>query len=117
MLKSAVRALFNCSAARPSLASDRIGTWPRSCGRFAAYGAPLRFLGATMPADSPWNGTTVRVVLLVCSLVLALSHCNRCLFGDASLQRLRSSWPLWLGWQALVVFITWRMAHTLGLLA
>jgi hypothetical protein len=75
------------------------------------------FLGATMPADSVWNGSAVRVVLLVCALLLALSHCNRCLFADASLKVLRSSWPLWLGWQVLLVFITYRMASTLGLLA
>jgi hypothetical protein len=75
------------------------------------------FLGATMPPDSAWNGTRVRVVLLVCSLLLALSHCNRCLFVDPALKALRSNWPLWLGWQVLLVFITWRMAETLGLLA
>jgi hypothetical protein len=70
-----------------------------------------------MPADSGFDGDGIRVVLLVCCLALGLAHCNRCLFLHPALQPLRASWPLWLGWQALLVFITLRMADTLGLLA
>jgi hypothetical protein len=75
------------------------------------------FLDATLPTQSAFSGSSIRVVLLVVSLLLGLSHCNRCLFLDPALAALRSSsWPLWIGWQALVVFITWRMAITLGLI-
>lgn len=74
------------------------------------------FLDATLPAQNAFSGQTIRVVLLVFSLLLGLSHCNRCLFLDPALKALRSSWPLWIGWQTLVVFITWRMAITLGLI-
>ncbi len=75
------------------------------------------FLAATMPTQGAVTGTSIRVVLLVCSLLLALSHCNRCLFLDPSLKALRASWPLWIGWQLLLVFITYRVAVTLGLFA
>lgn len=74
------------------------------------------FLDKTLPAQSAFSGASIRVVLLVFSLLLGLSHCNRCLFLDPALKALRSSWPLWIGWQALVVFITWRMAITLELI-
>ncbi|MCA8976876.1 MAG: hypothetical protein KDC98_19290 [Planctomycetes bacterium] len=73
------------------------------------------FLDATMPADAAVTGTSIRVALLVCSMLLALSHCNRCLFVDAALRALRTRWPLWLGWQVLLLFITYRMATTLGM--
>jgi len=75
------------------------------------------FLDATMPPDGALTGRTTRVVLLVCSMLLALSHCNRCLFLDPSLKAFRSSWPLWIGWQVLLLFITYRMADTLGMFA
>lgn len=74
------------------------------------------FLLATM-GDAPSTGSTIRVVLLSASLLLGLSHCNRCLFLDRSLQAFRASWVLWIAWQALLLFISWRMARALGLLA
>ena len=46
-----------------------------------------------------------------------LSHVNRCLFADAKMRALRDNWPLWLGWQVLLVLLSIRMARTLGLLA
>ena len=54
---------------------------------------------------------------LVLSLALGLSHVNRCLFADAKMRALRDNWPLWLGWQVLLVLLSIRMARTLGLLA
>lgn len=91
---------------------------PAAAALFAFGFFPIYwFLDATMPADSVFSGDGIRVVLLVCCLLLGLAHCNRCLFLHPALQALRASWPLWLGWQALLVFITWRMADTLGLLA
>lgn len=74
------------------------------------------FLDATMPADSSVSSTTTRTVLLAGSMLLAMSHLNRCLFGDETLRALRASWPLWIGWQALLLWITWRMLNTLELL-
>ncbi len=73
------------------------------------------FLDATMPHDSVASSATSRVVLLGASLLLGLSHLNRCMFVDTTLQVLRACWPLWIGWQVLLLWITWRMAGTLGL--
>jgi hypothetical protein len=72
------------------------------------------FLQATM-TDAASN-RTIRVVLLTASLLLGLSHCNRCLFQNRDLRAFRASWPLWVGWQGLVLFISYRMAKALGLL-
>lgn len=74
------------------------------------------FLLATMQ-DAPSTGSTIRVVLLSASLLLGLSHCNRCLFLDRNLRAFRASWVLWIAWQGLLLFISWRMARALGLLA
>lgn len=90
---------------------------PSAAALFTLGFAPIYwFLQFTMPAAAAgWNVT--RIVLLVLSLVLALSHVNRCLYSDARLAPLRDSWALWAGWQLLVVFLTWRMAETLGMLS
>ena len=89
---------------------------PSAAALFTLGFAPIYwFLQWTMPAiDGEWNLT--RIVLLVLSLLLALSHVNRCLYADARLSPLRDSWALWAGWQLLVVFLTWRMAEALGML-
>ncbi|MCK5945471.1 MAG: hypothetical protein KAI24_26000, partial [Planctomycetes bacterium] len=73
------------------------------------------FLEVTMPEPTAGAHLT-RIALLVLSMVLALSHVNRCLFTDARFAPLRDNWPLWAGWQLLLVFLTWRMGDTLGLL-
>jgi len=92
---------------------------PSAAALFTFGFAPIYwFLDATMPVDDGLNGSgsaATRVVLLVFSLLLALSHLNRCLFADPNLKALRESWPLWVGWQVLLVFLTYRMATTLGL--
>lgn len=91
---------------------------PAATALFTVGFAPIYwFLTATMPADSNVSGTATRVVLLVAAMLLGLSHLNRCLFGDATLKQLRASWPLWIGWQVLLLWITWRMAQTLGVFA
>ncbi len=74
------------------------------------------FLDVTMPRDGAVTGTTIRIVLLVATLLLALAHCHRCLFHDHTLRLLRASRALWIGWQVVLVFMTWRMALSLGLL-
>ena len=90
---------------------------PSAAALFTLGFAPIYwFLQFTMPAaDAELNVT--RIVLLVLSLVLALSHVNRCLYSDGRLAPLRESWALWAGWQLLVVFLTYRMAETLGMLS
>lgn len=91
---------------------------PAAAALFTLGFAPIHwFLAATMPADSAVSATTTRIVLLVAALLLSLSHLNRCLFGDVTLEQLRASWPLWIGWQILLLWITWRMAQTLGVFA
>ena len=104
---------------------------PSAAALFTFGFAPIYwFLNATMPTsdfnssgsaiagDAGLTGSaTTRIVLLVFSLLLALSHLNRCLFADRNLKALRENWPLWIGWQVLLVFLTYRMAETLGLLA
>ena len=74
------------------------------------------FLLWTMSADASLTTSGVRIALLAVSLLLGLSHCNRCLFLDPNLKAFRSSWPLWIAWQALLLFITWRMARALDML-
>lgn len=90
---------------------------PSAAALFTLGFAPIYwFLQFTMPAaDAELNVT--RIVLLALSLVLALSHVNRCLYSDERLAPLRDSWALWAGWQLLVVFLTYRMAETLGMLS
>ena len=75
------------------------------------------FLLWTMSADASLTTSGVRISLLAVSLLLGLSHCNRCLFLDPNLKAFRSNWPLWIAWQALLLFITWRMARALDMLA
>ena len=93
---------------------------PSAAALFTFGFAPIYwFLDATIPNGNDVDGTsgaTIRIVLLVFSLLLALSHLNRCLFADPNLKALRQNWPLWIGWQVLLVFLTYRMAETLGLL-
>lgn len=95
---------------------------PSAAALFTFGFAPIYwFLDFTMPSDGtegmPNSGAITRVVLLVFSLLLALSHLNRCLFGDSNLKVLRDNWALWVGWQVLLVFLTYRMAETLDLFA
>jgi len=74
------------------------------------------FLDLTMARDAAVNARDIAIGLLVVSLVLGLSHLNRCLFADSALAGLRSSWLLLVGWQVLLLFITYRMALVLGIL-
>lgn len=90
---------------------------PSAAALFTFGFAPIYwFLDYTMPTDAPGQGSLTRVVLLVFSLLLALSHLNRCLFADSNLKVLRDNWALWVGWQVLLVFLTYRMAEALSLL-
>jgi hypothetical protein len=90
---------------------------PSAAALFTLGFAPIYwFLELTMPERVAGSNVT-RILLLVLSLALALSHVNRCLYGDARLTPLRQNWALWAGWQLLLVFLTWRMAETLGLLS
>ncbi|HIE69466.1 MAG TPA: hypothetical protein EYP98_04500 [Planctomycetes bacterium] len=94
---------------------------PSAAALFTFGFAPIYwFLNFTMPGDGPdgmpSSSAITRVVLLVFSLLLALSHLNRCLFGDSNLKVLRDNWALWVGWQVLLVFLTYRMAESLDLL-
>ncbi|HEX5050752.1 MAG TPA: hypothetical protein VFZ65_03170 [Planctomycetota bacterium] len=89
---------------------------PAAAALFTLGFAPIYwFLDYSMPADEGVGGSATRVVLLVFALLLALSHLNRCLFVDAGLKALRDNWPLWVGWQLLLVFLTYRMARVLGM--
>lgn len=91
---------------------------PAAAAVFTLGFAPIYwFLDVTMPAEGGIGGVAVRVGLLVISLALGLSHVNRVLFADKSMKALRDNWGLWLGWQLLLVFLSYRMALTLGLLA
>ena len=91
---------------------------PAAAAVFTLGFAPIYwFLDVTMPPEGGIGGPAVRISLLVLSLALGLSHVNRCLFADAKMRALRDSWPLWLGWQVLLVLLSIRMARTLGLLA
>lgn len=73
------------------------------------------FLEATMAKDSALGAADIAIGLLSISLLLGLAHLNRCLFDGGALRELRSSRLLLLGWQALLLFITWRMASVLGI--
>lgn len=73
------------------------------------------FLEATMAKDSVLSAKDIAVGLLAISLLLGLAHLNRCLFFASALRELRSSVFLLFGWQALLLFITWRMAGVLGI--
>ena len=89
---------------------------PSSAAMFTLGFFPIYwFLAATMPAGSPVDGVVMRIALLVFAMLLALSHANRCLFVDSALQAFRVNRTLWVGWQLLLVFITYRMATTLGM--
>lgn len=87
---------------------------PAAAALFTLGFAPIYwFLEWSMPDGN--GGTATRIVLLVFSLLLALSHLNRCLFVDAGLKALRDNWALWAGWQLLLVFLCYRMARVLGM--
>lgn len=91
---------------------------PAASAVFTLGFAPIYwFLDVTMPADGGIGGVAVRIGLLVISLGLGLSHVNRVLFADKSMKALRDNMALWLGWQVLLIFLSYRMALTLGLLA
>ena len=79
-------------------------------------GAAKRVLSSMRWGLIPWWAKDIAIGLLTISLVLGLSHLNRCLFVDSALQEMRSSWLLLLGWQSLLLFITYRMAVVLGIL-
>jgi hypothetical protein len=75
------------------------------------------FLAATMPKEhAVVSARDLAIGLLTVSLALGLGHLNRCVLLGGALRELRSNWLLLLGWQALLVFITWRMAQALGIL-
>jgi hypothetical protein len=91
---------------------------PAAAAVFTLGFAPIYwFLEATVPEDGGVGGPFVRIALLVLSLALGLSHVNRCLLLDAKMKALRDNWPLWVGWQLLLVLLSIRMARTLGLLS
>ena len=72
------------------------------------------FLDVTMDRGAAISAHDIAIGLLTVSLVLGLSHLNRCLF--AAQRALGASWPLLLAWQSLLLFITYRMAVVLGIL-
>lgn len=74
------------------------------------------FLEMTMAEGSAVPAGAIAIGLLTVSLVLGLAHLNRCLLVDSALSGLRSSWVLLVGWQSLLVFITYRMAVALHIL-
>lgn len=91
---------------------------PAAAAVFTLGFAPIYwFLDVTMPEDGVLGGVAVRVGLLVISLALGLSHVNRVMFADKNMKALRDNLALWLGWQVLLIFLSYRMALTLGLLA
>lgn len=93
---------------------------PSAAALFTLGFAPIYwFLVATMPGPVAGGSDVslgIRVTLLIIAMGLALSHVNRLLLRDARLAPLQENWLLWAGWQLLLVFLTWRMAETLGLL-
>jgi hypothetical protein len=79
--------------------------------------APIAwFLTATM-AQGDWiDAHDVSLVLLAAALVAGLGQLTRCVRLEAGLLPNRSSLAVLVAWQALVVFVTLRMARALGLL-
>ena len=74
------------------------------------------FLEFTMASDAMVTPRQISIALLTVSLIGGISQLNRCVFLDRALRQLRSSPLLLLFWQALFVFITYRMAVVLGIL-
>jgi hypothetical protein len=65
---------------------------PASAAVFTIGFAPIYwFLDVTMPEEGGIGGPVIRIVLLVLSLGLGLSHVNRCLFADAKMKALRDN--------------------------
>ena len=76
----------------------------------------LWFLDSTMgDGGEAVTSAHISIGLLTISLIAGISQLNRCLFVDSTLDAFRASLPLWIGWQVLLVFITYRMATTLGM--
>lgn len=91
---------------------------PAAAAVFTLGFAPIYwFLDATMPEGGGVGGVAMRITLLVLSLVLGLSQVNRCLLANEKFRAMRDSWPLWFGWQLLLILLSIRMARTLGLLS
>ncbi|MFK7738836.1 MAG: hypothetical protein AB8H80_00835 [Planctomycetota bacterium] len=94
---------------------------PAAAALFTLGFAPIYwFLSLTMPGATSgaaaMPSSAVRITLLVLAMALALSHINRLLLRDVRLAPLQQNMALWIGWQVLLVFLTWRMADTLGLI-
>lgn len=75
------------------------------------------FLRATMRSGDWVDVDSMYRVLLVLALLGGIGQLGRCIGTNPALRGLRAAWPLLVAWQGLVLFITWRMARTLGLVA
>jgi hypothetical protein len=76
----------------------------------------LWFLEATMTGATQVSAHDVAVLLMVCSLAAGIVHLGRVLRGLTGLRHLGPGAVMVLiGWQALFLFITYRMAHFLEL--
>jgi len=74
----------------------------------------LWFLNETMEQSSQITSRTIGVVLLAVSLLAGIGHLYRCLYR---IQNLVASYRILIFfWHILFVFITFRMARSLGLL-
>lgn len=104
---------------RVSLAQSFVfGTMVSAVAALFSLGfAPIAwFLSATMPADgSALAGHYINLLLLTASLGAGLVHLGRCLAAGYRRRIGPHPWVL-AGWTVLLLFITYRMAGTLGLL-
>lgn len=73
------------------------------------------FLQATMSTGDHIDATTTACVLLAVSMLAGLAQLLRCAVADRRLAG-HGTFVLLLAWQAVVVFVTLRMARTLALI-
>lgn len=79
--------------------------------------APIAwFLGVTMKAGDLVDADKSSLAMLGGALLAGLAHVSRCTSKNRDLLA-KSSLPLLLAWQCLVVFVAIRMARALGLIA
>src|SRR5262245_30794085 len=87
---------------------------PAAAALFSLGFFPIQwFLEASMAPGGAVGAHEIAIGLLAIALLLGISHLNRCLLADSAMHSLRSNWLLLLGWQSLLVFITYRMALAL----